>query len=226
MFCSEWSLVKWDLRGATVLPLRCRCWSCAECAPRRKTQLIQEADAGHPFIFVTLTSRFREGGDKHAAARALVVAWRTIRADLVKTHGKGYVPFLAVFEATKKGWPHLHIVCRCPWISQKWLSKRMMQLTGSPICWVEKIVSSRKLGHYLTKYLGKGPGAFEGCKRYWRSLDYLVPVDDALDADEANPPVWIIKRRDWISYAIQLLFSGDLSFESEDAIHRFYGVPP
>jgi hypothetical protein len=146
--------------------------------------LVKEAQAGQPTIFITLTSRRVAGRSPHAAARALVVAWRKVRQEYVKDHGKGSLPFLAVFEATKKGWPHLHIVARAKWVDQRWLSRRMASLIGAPVVDVRAITGLAMIAHYVAKYVGKNPHRFNGVKRYWRSLDYLTPCKD--------PPVMVI----------------------------------
>jgi len=190
MFCGEWALVKHSFPALKIIPLKCKCWSCDECRPGRVLRLIHEAKAGLPTIFITLTSRRIPGGDPAAAACDLVVAWRTVREEYMEEHGPHSIPFLAVFEETKKGWPHLHIVARCKWISQKKLSERMDELIGSPVVWVESLTSLRKIANYVTKYIGKNPYRFGGTKRYWRSLDYLKPEDDPECLANDDPPIW------------------------------------
>ncbi len=201
MLCSEWSLVKREPYKKTVTPLYCNCWHCEECAPRRKARLIAEAQAGNPNIFITLTSRRIEGHSPDAAARKLAWAWRIVRGEYLKAHGKKSLPFLAVFERTKKGWPHLHIVGRAKWVDQKWLSGRMGALIGAPFVWVERLTSKDKVANYITKYIGKNPERFEGTKRYWRSLDYLHPSNGSDSIDEPVPVAWSILRWSWRTIA-------------------------
>lgn len=194
MLCSEKSIVQRSPKEITIAPLRCRCWHCDDCRPLRTQRLIHEARSGKPTIFITLTSRNRPGHSPHAAARALVTAWRRVRLEYIKAHGQGSLPFLAVFEATKKGWPHLHIVARCKWLDQRWLSRRMAGLIGSPVVDVRAIDGVRKIAAYVSKYIGKNPHRFKGVKRYWRSQDYL---DHGIELDAAPgvfPPPWEIDR--------------------------------
>lgn len=203
MFCQEWAAVKREHPGITVVPLRCKCWHCDECRPLRTARLIAEAKSGQPNKFITLTSRRTPGGDPSLAAQAMVRAWRTIRAEYLKTRDPGALPFLAVFEETKAGWPHLHIVARCGWIAQRWLSKRMKELTDSPYVWIEAADSAAKVAYYITKYIGKNPHRFDGVKRYWRSLDYLLtPVESEPDEPDLSGP-WCIVKMDWLSYIRQ-----------------------
>lgn len=175
MFCERYCLVKWNSYEIIVQPLKCRTWACDECQPGRKARLIFEAKSGRPNRFITLTSKNQPGLTPSQAAQDLVTAWRTIRRQYMKKHGKGSLAFLAVFEETKRGWPHLHIVCRSAWISQKWLSKRMRELTGSPVVDIRQADGTGKVAHYISKYIGKNPHRFAGTKRYWRSQDYILP---------------------------------------------------
>lgn len=197
MLCSEWCLVKQENRSTTIIPLRCRCWTCEECAPLRQAQLVQEGLSGQPNIFITLTSRYIAGGSPDAAARRLAWAWRIIRAEFLRAHGKNSLPFLCVFEKTKQGWPHLHIIGRCQWIDQAWLSKRMGRLTGSPITYVERPPGQYKVAFYISKYLAKNPHRFIGTKRYWRSQDYLDPTRATLNSFIPIPDTWVIVREHW-----------------------------
>jgi len=226
MFCGEWSLVKQEFPTLTIMPLKCRCWSCDECRPDRAKRLVYEAKQGLPKVFITLTSKRRASGSPSHAARELVRAWRRIRREYVETHGKGSIPFLAVFEETKLGWPHLHIVARCSWISQKWLSKRMGALTGSPIVDVRRVDGTRKIAAYITKYIGKNPHRFAGVKRYWRSLDWLDPVPDDGPFDLVAPDGWTIVKQNWLEYAAETAAAGFEAIYERHQVHLTYRLPP
>jgi len=201
MYCKEWCLVKRTNPELTIIPLRCKCWTCEECQPGRRLRLIAEGLQGFPNTFMTLTTWRRPGACPEAAARALVKAWRTVRQEYLKKHGKRSLPFLAVFEATTAGWPHLHIIARSKWIDQKWLSRRMDELIGAPIVDVRRIEKRARAVRYVTKYVGKEPHRFVGVKRYWRSLDYLLPSADHVEPEEGVIIPWRIVRENWITYA-------------------------
>lgn len=195
MYCGDASLVNQDGRIGTAVPLYCRRWTCRECAPERKRQVKKLARAGKPTTFITLTAGPGAGSSPAQAARTLVRSWRRIRRELVERQGLAAPPFIAVFEATKKGRPHLHILARLPWLSQAWLSKRMASLARSPIVDIRKVHSQGQAAAYVAKYLAKDPTRFEGCKRYWRSLDWVVdPIqDDTPIMDRANG--WFTDKR-------------------------------
>ena len=208
MLCGECSLVNHRIGLTTVTPLRCKCWSCDECRPRRKRQLIREVKLGRPNSLITLTSQRKPGGCPDAAARALALAWRKVRREFVEKSGPGSMPFLAVFEATKHGWPHLHIVARVKWLDQGWLSDRMRFHTGAPIVDVRRVKGVRGVAAYIAKYLGKKPHRFDGTKRYWRSLDWLDPVRALVDGFKDDTGEWHVLRERWDVFARRLERAG------------------
>jgi hypothetical protein len=116
-----------------------------------------------------------------AAARDLKEAWRNMRRAMERSFGIKRPPFIAVFEATKEGWPHLHILMRCRFISQRWYSDTMERLIGAPIVHVRFIQDVGRVGAYVAKYVSKAPEGFAHCKRWWRSSDYSI------DKEECEP---------------------------------------
>lgn len=191
MLCSEWSLVKTYAEHAVAIPLRCRSWTCPLCQPLRQAQLRTLAMAGQPQRFVTLTcvSTFLDTPEQRAAA--LARAWRVILARWRRQFNGPKHEYLAVFEATKRGQPHLHILVRGPYISQKWLSLQTKELLNSPVCDIRIVKNERQAAHYITKYVGKAPHRFGTCKRYWHTRGWsLVP-----EAPDDNETGWTIEER-------------------------------
>jgi len=210
----------------TIIPLRCRCWHCEECAPIRKAQLVAEAHAGKPNVFITLTSRYIKGGSPDAAARRMARAWQRIRAEFLRKHGRNSLPFLAVFEKTKQGWPHIHIIGRCKWIDQAWLSRRMDQLTGSPITWVKRPSGVKRVAYYIAKYIGKDPSRFEGTKRYWKSQDYVDPTRATWNSFIPLGDSWMIVREYWKTLAERCERRGQpVTWGRSEAIVRWPQAP-
>jgi hypothetical protein len=132
-----------------------------------------QAAQGDPNKFITITSRYRpEEMTPSAAAQQLVHAWRMVvqrgkREKLFKD-----MQYIAVFELTKQGWPHLHILARCSFVHQAWLAARMQQYADSPICHVRAVKGKSRAAWYVAKYTAKAPEKFMGCKRYWRTKGY------------------------------------------------------
>lgn len=195
MLCTDMALCQ-ERAGATYAePLRCNSWQCEYCAPRRKKRLIAECLSGKPNTFITLTVNPAEYSDRHERARELKRAWTVVRRALARTYGFKKMPFLAVFEATKKGEPHLHIVARVKWIPQKWLSDYMNRLIGAPVVSIERIHNKKKMVNYVAKYIGKDPQRFEGTKRYWKSQNFVIDDQRQKDAVmDAESPFYVMNN--------------------------------
>ena len=153
---------------------------------------------GAPDTFLTLTANPKCFESPDARAQALVKAWRTIRRRAQKKYGYDSIPFLAVFEATKRGEPHLHILLRVKWLDQEWLSAQLEELTGAKIVDIRRVKGRRQAAAYVTKYVGKSPGAFEGCKRYWKSQDYIIKDEADEETDDYDPSEWEVVKRGWL----------------------------
>ncbi|HDZ44103.1 MAG TPA: hypothetical protein ENH80_09195 [Phycisphaerae bacterium] len=226
MFCAEWSLVKKEFKLTTVIPLRCRCWHCDECRPLRTYQLVSDAKRGDPDLFITLTSRRRPGLTPDEAAVLLAHAWRKVRAAYLRVHGPLSLEFLAVFERTKKGWPHIHIVARCHWLDQKWLSHQMDALIGSPVVDVRRVHGKSKVAAYISKYISKNPERFIGVKRYWRSKNYLMAPTRWASTLKAMATPWEIVRCHFKLYAEMAVGPGvSVKVGRSEAVIS-WGVPP
>lgn len=154
--------------------MRCKRWTCEECMPIRLAQLQVLAECGRPLRFITLTSRYGSTATAAQAAQELRTAWQRIVQIYNRRHGKNAVQYLAVFEATEKGWPHLHILQRGPYMPVRELSSIMRERTGSPIVHIRRVRGEREAAYYIAKYVSKGPTRWQGCKRYWRSMRWAL----------------------------------------------------
>lgn len=176
--CTDRSTVNNNSQEGRVATLRCKRWACPECAPENRRRVICKARDGNPTAFLTLTWNAARPETPDEAARAMKTAWVNLRRRIARQWPGERVPFIVVFEKTKRGFPHMHILMRCRFIDQAWLSDAMRELIDAPIVDVRKIKDRKMAFFYVTKYLGKDPHSFEGCKRWWRSHDYEVEVDD------------------------------------------------
>jgi hypothetical protein len=106
------------------------------------------------------------------AAREMVRAFARLRRRIVNRYNIKHLAYFVTVEATKQGWPHMHIALRSKWIGQRWLSEQWADLLGSPIVDIRRVQDGGRAARYLAKYLGKDPHRFEGCKRFWCSRDW------------------------------------------------------
>lgn len=198
MYCGSTTLVKRELTRTAIQPLRCRSWRCPDCAPARKEALVQKCLNGQPTTFLTLTVNPKHGAGPMDRARQLKWAFTNLRRRIEATYGHKKLPFIAVFEKTDAGEPHLHIMCRWPFISQWWISKQMKGMIDAPIVDIRLIRDPGRVAAYVSKYVAKDPEKFVGCKRYWCSQDFDLPTmkyeqcvfDRAQPAEVDQRPFW------------------------------------
>lgn len=197
MLCAQFLLVKPGDRSDDVLPLACRAWDCQYCAPRRKARLIAQAAAGNPNKLLTLTAKPKEGETPTERLTLLHTAWKKLTKRIMRKYHWPKLHYLAVVEKTKRGEPHLHILLRCGFIPQRWLSAQMQELAGAPVVDIRAIHNARHAIRYVTKYIGKAPGKFGTHQRYWMSRDWeQVKVDDDT-TNQYDPYTMHITRQSW-----------------------------
>lgn len=189
-YCGSTTLLSYEDSQTRGSVLRCRCWGCDDCLPGRLAELKKLALAGHADKFLTLTARASSYPTPEAQAQALVKAWRALRQWLIRNGWAETLPYLAVFEEHKSGRPHLHVLYRGPFIPQKILSRRMALLCDGPNVWITHIRKQSAAGRYVAKYVSKGPARYDGCKRYWRSRDFVVDPDAITKKTKSTVTTW------------------------------------
>ena len=173
-YCASGSLVKTVGEAVHVATLRCKRWKCDYCKPFRARALKYLCREGGPTKFLTLTVNPATEPDPHKAARLLVWAWQCVVKRIKRRYGFDRVPYIVVIERTKKGFPHLHVLGRFGYVPHEWLSEQMRQLINAPIVDVRQVKNAKQAAAYVAKYVGKDPHQFVGCKRYWRSQDWIL----------------------------------------------------
>lgn len=176
--CTDRTVVNENGSEGIYATLKCKRWSCPDCAGLNRRRVVEKARDGNPTTFMTLTWNANRPETPDEAARAMKRAWVLLRQRIDRKYQVKNIPFIVVFERTKKGWPHMHILLRAPFMDQEWLSDQMKDLIDAPVVDIRAIKSRTHAFWYVTKYLGKDLAAFEGCKRWWRSHNYEVEKDD------------------------------------------------
>ena len=190
MLCSTASILQQYEPGVHHLPLRCKRWKCDYCAPRNQSQLKRKALRGRPDTFITLTSNPEMGKDQDDRARILKDAWVKIRRWAKDQWGNEKIEFLAVFEKTKAGEPHLHILARTKWIPHDELSMKLDEYAGAFIAGIERVSSKKNVASYVSKYVGKDPEKFEGSVRFWTSRGFEVIAKLPFAPPLGKPDAW------------------------------------
>jgi hypothetical protein len=214
--CGGWSLEKHTASGSRAITLWCRSWTCTDCAPFRIAALKRAAIKGNPTTFITLTVNPQRGQSPEERAAELSNAARIMFKRARRKFRKASIEYLAVFEATKRGEPHLHIIARAPFIPQRWLSDTMGELIAAPIVDIRKVGSQRGVARYVAKYISKGPKPFATLKRYWCTPGFAPPLKRVDDADCPWGSGWrvvkvplIVLADIWRSHARHVEWSGE-----------------
>lgn len=212
MYCGERCSVKNQPGAFRLATLFCRSWSCPECQPRRRLQLIAEACRGRPDTLITLTLPDAWASRPAAAVKTLSRAWRLIRKREGRLRDAPPVPFFAVIERTRRGTPHLHILARSKWIDQQWLSRCMDELAAAPIVDIRRIDHRGRVAGYVAKYVGKDLAKLGTNKRYWQSRDFAVdarPERPPLEPGEWWGPIWNAEIGNAVRDLIKLGYSAE-----------------
>lgn len=188
MLCTDWTIVKRDRKAIRVKPLFCNSWSCEVCAPRRAAKVSNQLRSGRPTKFLTLTVNPAVGTDPVDRAKRLAEAFRKWIRLLRKDFPDNRVEYYCIFERTKEGEPHLHILGDWPWIDQRDISAFFDLHLEAPVVWIEGIKTVRGASKYVSKYLTKDCTKFGNLKRYFSSRGYMEPYERE---PEPEPWCWI-----------------------------------
>lgn len=176
--CTNSAFVNAGPAEGEVSLLRCKKWDCETCKPYNRMKVMNAARRGKPNIFMTLTSKNGCFATPDEAARDMKRALVLLRRRIQRRWGIEKLPFIVVFERTKKGWPHMHLLLRGKYMHWRVLRGMWEELTGSHQVDVRFIKKHTQVLFYVTKYIGKELAAFAGCKRWWRSHNYNVVDED------------------------------------------------
>lgn len=131
-----------------------------------------------PNLFATLTTSERTAPTPeeaftraNAALPILFKRWRRrfpgVRLD-----------YFLVWERTKRGWPHIHLLLSAPRVAKRWLSHQWLELTGCYIVDIQPLGSLEHAASYLAKYLTKDPQVPAGFRRWRRTAGFFKASEE------------------------------------------------
>lgn len=155
------------------VPITCHSWQCDTCKHQLKRKLLRRLRYASPNLFITLTTSTRTAASPelafpiaNEAIGKLFKRWRRKFPD-------ERVEYFLVWETTKAGWPHAHLLLSAPKVSKHWLSQTWRELTGSYIIDLQTVSNHQRAAGYLTKYLAKNPQVPTGQRRWRRSANFF-----------------------------------------------------
>jgi len=186
--CINGSLIGANEDGSKlkIVPLYCHKWTCDHCRKLKSKKWKDIAMSGQPERFITLTLRAQKKLTAKYQARIIKDAFTKLVKDI--RHDYGEMEYLMVFELTKQGTPHVHIMQRGAFIPKGWLSRKWQKYTGSFIVDIKSIRDPRDVSRYMMKYLGKALSdvarELHGMRIIQRSKKWIIPeVAKELEGD-------------------------------------------
>jgi len=204
--CGAWSLVQ-DLTGiTTVIPLRCRSWTCPTCAPRLRRRLLKRLADVHVDALLTLTCNPRIWATPGLAFQRMTLAIPLLVKRIRRRYPNARVQYFLVWERTAAGWPHAHLLLQAPYLPQEWLSAQWNQLTGAYVIDIRQVTSRSQARGYVSKYLAKDPAVPTGYRRFRSSLLFfpIQPPRNRLELPEEER--WHLARYE--TWSLAKLYAG------------------
>lgn len=158
VYCGKGSIIGCspDRSHVVIIPMRCKSWDCPHCGPRKRRDWIHKFMTARPDREITLTCPKDKWPNPMDAAWHMKKAW----TKLVHRIRRKYGPFEygLVWELTKAGTPHLHILSRGSYIPQKWLKLQWVSLGIGSIIHISSVKNAGLHAAHLCKYLAKDTG--------------------------------------------------------------------
>lgn len=174
--CKSLSVCGQSETGAwAALPLYCRKWDCPDCGKFQRRRLRRRLIAGTPDTFATLTTNPNLFTTPEAAFKQASLAINRLFKVLRRHYPRRRIEYALVWETTKKGWPHAHILLRAPFIPQAFLSRTWERLSGARIVDIRRLRNEGEAAAYVTKYVTKDPSVPPGYRRYRTSQGFSSP---------------------------------------------------
>lgn len=195
-FCLEQTITATSSFGQVAAPVKCKRWTCPNCADWRQRCLMARCIEGEPNRFITWTCRRGQYATELETAQAMVAAWRTVVQRWRRLNPYHKCEYLCVFEPHTSGWPHMHVLWKGHWLDQKWLSQQGAELLNSPNQSVSRIKDGKSAAYYVAKYFSKTPTRYGKLKRYWTSKNW--PKLKHIDAGKAfhnGFPIDMVNRK-------------------------------
>jgi len=193
--CKSLSLVGQSPTGAVAaMPLYCRRWTCEACGQFQRRRLKRRLLAGDPSTFITLTTNPNLFTTPDDAFKQASLAINRLIKVLRRRYPRKRIEYGLVWEKTKNGWPHAHLLLRAAFIPQKVLSRAWERLSGAKIVDIRMVRTQGQAAAYVAKYLTKDPAVPAGYRRYRLSHLYSAPPAKGALTDLLSLESWTIAR--------------------------------
>jgi hypothetical protein len=100
LYCRSVTALRLDGNHLTAIPLRCKCWTCPDCAPYRRRKLVAQIISGAPQTFITLTWKPRPNFSPTAAAILMSQAFSKLAKTIRRHYPQRPFHYALVWEAS------------------------------------------------------------------------------------------------------------------------------
>lgn len=204
----------------------CRRWTCPTCGPKKRAKLIKRILAGEPSTFLTLTVNPSLYNTRLQAFQSATIAVNHLFKRLRRRFRASSLQYALVWEVTKAGWPHAHILMRAPYIPHDLISRHWSELTGAPVIDIRAVKSKRAIASYIAKYLTKALEAPPGAKRYRMSQLYSAKLTGKSLPDWLEHSPFTFCRQSLLDFQLWRHEDGYELAAIEDYIWCAYPQPP
>ena len=189
--CARWTVSQQREDGELVVPLRCKCWGCPDCHHINRRLLLRRLKETPVTHLITLTCSRRAFSDPYQAFRHLSAAVPNLVKRIRRQFPAATFQYLLVWESTRAGWPHAHLLARTSYLPQRALSRHWRDLTGAPVVDIRRVTDARGATSYVAKYLTKTLSAPVGLKRL-RSSRQFWPTPGGLFGLSKSSNPWTL----------------------------------
>lgn len=226
MECGTWTLVGLAPDKRLVLPLACRRWTCPRCRRKHVRKLKQRLATAHVDSLITLTCAVRAYATPYDGFLALNEAVALLVKRLRRRYSKASIQYWLVWETTKKGWPHVHLLFRGPWVPKGWLSSVWRELAHSPIVDIRPVRNQQQVQDYLVKYLAKDPSVPSGFRRYRSSAAFYPSAGVNVGSPTSPFTTWYTRDETQLVVVSDFLAWGYVIEETRKASWLLTKPPP
>jgi len=218
-----------DKQAVIIVPMFCKSWTCPTCSKRLATQWRAKIHAAHPERFITLTWDTRNSSNRFTALRVMRKQFpRLVR--LIRQKFKIF-EYVMIWEFTKQGFPHIHLVQKGAYIPQKWLSKTWARLGCGSIVYIRDCSKAQSINRYITKYLVKNchetAVVLSNVRLVTASRSFFDPKDNKEYESVYKDWEWRHTRLDYkkLFDCLYIVMGFELTEVSEDD-QSYFRVPP
>jgi len=152
-----------------------------------RRRLIHLITAAQPSTLMTLTCNPARFSNPEAAVLHMNEAFTLLVKRLRRLYPGECFEYIAIWEWTVAGWPHLHVLMRAPFIPKPIISRHWLALTGAYIVDIGDVWSFGGAAKYLAKHFTKQFYTSFKLRRFRASANFFA---EGMRPSQSAPSTW------------------------------------